>query len=157
MFSDRCPLRIVQGIGQACCQYVACYWKWIPRLHMSLYSRIASVRSRVLLFTSCSRPEVWKWLNARGDIILTSRLSEPRVGRISKLYRSWWDFSWISKGTHCFRITSHSNKRGVESAQWELDKYWVYGKELRNEQRLDMVHKSYAYQAVANEWESCWR
>ena len=33
----------------------------------------------------------------------------------------------------------------------ESDKYWVYIKELRNEQRLDMGHKSYAYQAVTNE------
>ena len=41
------------------------------------------------------------------------------------------------------RTTYHSNERGVEFAQWELDKYWVYIKELRNEQHLDMGHKSY--------------
>jgi len=90
--------------------------------------------------------------------LLRARLSEPHVRQISKLYRSLWDFSWISKGTYCSitRTTYQSNERGVEFAQWESDKYWVYIKELRNEQRLDMGHKSYIYQGVADEWESCW-
>ncbi len=52
---------------------------------------------------------------------------------------------------------SHSDKGGLEVAQWVLNRESVYKKKLTTEQRMDMVHRSYAYQVVANRWESNWR